>query len=177
MEVVRSGQRPDRGSGSMFPQSVEFIEASGVDQLSHLPALLRWDGTRAQSDSRSPQPNTSSFPPTNYILTFSTSSLLLLHFSLKQQAEAIREGTFLSSSLPSPLTAPLTRTRVVFTACGQTKVCANFKHHFEECGERLAAGKTIVDGETCVEELCKSRLLHSLEGRKKEGDTDTFFRI
>ncbi|GAA5946698.1 hypothetical protein JCM3765_000352 [Sporobolomyces pararoseus] len=38
-------------------------------------------------------------------------------------------------------------------ACGQTKVCANFKHHFEECGERLAAGKTIVDGETCVEEL------------------------
>lgn len=40
-------------------------------------------------------------------------------------------------------------------ACGQTKVCANFKHHFEECGERIAAGKTIVDGETCVEELCK----------------------
>ncbi|GAA6058659.1 hypothetical protein JCM10212_004070 [Sporobolomyces blumeae] len=38
-------------------------------------------------------------------------------------------------------------------ACGQTKVCANFKHHFEECGERLAAGKTIVEGETCVEEL------------------------
>ncbi|GAA6010455.1 hypothetical protein JCM11491_006946 [Sporobolomyces phaffii] len=38
-------------------------------------------------------------------------------------------------------------------ACAQTKVCANFKHHFEECGERLAAGKTIIDGETCVEEL------------------------
>ncbi|GAA6000207.1 cytochrome b-c1 complex subunit 6 family protein [Rhodotorula paludigena] len=38
-------------------------------------------------------------------------------------------------------------------ACGQTKVCHEFKHHLEECGERLAAGKTIVDNETCVEEL------------------------
>ncbi|CEQ41452.1 SPOSA6832_03161 [Sporobolomyces salmonicolor] len=38
-------------------------------------------------------------------------------------------------------------------ACGQTKVCASFKHHLEECGERLARGETIVHGETCVEEL------------------------
>jgi len=52
-----------------------------------------------------------------------------------------------------------------FIACGQTKVCANFKHHFEECGERLAAGKTIVDGETCVEELCKYLTLKRGDGR------------
>ncbi|BGP46927.1 Cytochrome b-c1 complex subunit 6, mitochondrial [Rhodotorula kratochvilovae] len=38
-------------------------------------------------------------------------------------------------------------------ACGNTKVCKEFKHHLEECGERLAAGKTIIDNETCVEEL------------------------
>ncbi|GAA5840794.1 hypothetical protein JCM9279_001223 [Rhodotorula babjevae] len=38
-------------------------------------------------------------------------------------------------------------------ACGNTKVCKEFKHHFEECGERVAAGNTIIDGETCVEEL------------------------
>lgn len=42
------------------------------------------------------------------------------------------------------------------TACGNTKVCKEFKHHLEECGERLAAGKTIVPNETCVEELCES---------------------
>ncbi|GAA5986207.1 hypothetical protein JCM11641_002889 [Rhodosporidiobolus odoratus] len=34
-----------------------------------------------------------------------------------------------------------------------TKVCKPFLHHLEECGERLAAGKTMVDNETCVEEL------------------------
>ncbi|GAA5970530.1 hypothetical protein JCM21900_000187 [Sporobolomyces salmonicolor] len=38
-------------------------------------------------------------------------------------------------------------------ACGQTKVCASFKHHLEECGERLAKGETMIHGETCVEEL------------------------
>ncbi|BGP38825.1 Cytochrome b-c1 complex subunit 6, mitochondrial [Rhodotorula kratochvilovae] len=38
-------------------------------------------------------------------------------------------------------------------ACGNTKVCKEFKHHLDECGERLAAGKTIIDNETCVEEL------------------------
>ncbi|GAA5836711.1 hypothetical protein JCM3766R1_006998 [Sporobolomyces carnicolor] len=48
---------------------------------------------------------------------------------------------------------PEDQAEAIREACGQTKVCANFKHHFEECGERIAAGKTIVDGETCVEEL------------------------
>ncbi|GAA5869635.1 hypothetical protein JCM3774_005499 [Rhodotorula dairenensis] len=38
-------------------------------------------------------------------------------------------------------------------ACGQTKACKTFMHHLEECGERLAEGKTIVPNETCVEEL------------------------
>ncbi|GAA5852618.1 hypothetical protein JCM8547_002566 [Rhodosporidiobolus lusitaniae] len=38
-------------------------------------------------------------------------------------------------------------------ACGQTKVCKPFLHHLEECGERLAEGKTMVENETCVEEL------------------------
>ncbi|GAA5975527.1 hypothetical protein JCM10908_005190 [Rhodotorula pacifica] len=38
-------------------------------------------------------------------------------------------------------------------ACGQTKACKTFLHHLEECGERLAEGKTIVQNETCVEEL------------------------
>lgn len=39
-------------------------------------------------------------------------------------------------------------------ACGQTKACKSFLHHLEECGERLAEGKTMIQGETCVEELC-----------------------
>lgn len=43
---------------------------------------------------------------------------------------------------------------MLHTACGNTKVCKEFKHHFEECGERVAAGNTIIEGETCVEELC-----------------------
>ncbi|GAA6008610.1 hypothetical protein JCM10207_007178 [Rhodosporidiobolus poonsookiae] len=38
-------------------------------------------------------------------------------------------------------------------ACGETKVCKSFMHHLEECGERLAKGETIVENETCVEEL------------------------
>ncbi|BGP54568.1 hypothetical protein JCM8202_004942 [Rhodotorula sphaerocarpa] len=38
-------------------------------------------------------------------------------------------------------------------ACGQTKACKSFLHHLEECGERLAEGKTMIQGETCVEEL------------------------
>jgi hypothetical protein len=33
----------------------------------------------------------------------------------------------------------------------QTKACKTFLHHLEECGERLAEGKTIVQNETCVE--------------------------
>lgn len=32
-------------------------------------------------------------------------------------------------------------------------MCKPFLHHLEHCGERLAKGDTIVDNETCVEEL------------------------
>ncbi|GAA5835739.1 hypothetical protein JCM11251_007414 [Rhodosporidiobolus azoricus] len=38
-------------------------------------------------------------------------------------------------------------------ACGETKVCKDFMHHLEHCGERLEKGDTMVDNETCVEEL------------------------
>ncbi|GAA5904519.1 hypothetical protein JCM6882_008931 [Rhodosporidiobolus microsporus] len=38
-------------------------------------------------------------------------------------------------------------------ACGETKVCKDFMHHLEHCGERLEKGDTMVENETCVEEL------------------------
>lgn len=41
-------------------------------------------------------------------------------------------------------------------ACAQTKPCAAFKHHFDECTERVLSGKTHIKGEDCVEELCTS---------------------
>ncbi|GAA6027960.1 hypothetical protein JCM8097_001802 [Rhodosporidiobolus ruineniae] len=42
---------------------------------------------------------------------------------------------------------------VIRAACGETKVCKSFMHHLEECGKRLEEGKTMVENETCVEEL------------------------
>ncbi|KAM0754886.1 Non-heme 11 kDa protein of cytochrome bc1 complex [Meredithblackwellia eburnea MCA 4105] len=39
--------------------------------------------------------------------------------------------------------------------------CKSFKHHFEECAERINNGNTHIDGETCVEELF--HLMHCVE--------------
>lgn len=44
------------------------------------------------------------------------------------------------------------------TACENSKACHGFKHHFEECAERVTSGKVLLPGENCVEELCESRL-------------------
>lgn len=41
----------------------------------------------------------------------------------------------------------------------QTKACAGFKHHLDECTERVLSGKTLIKGEDCVEELCTFDLL------------------
>lgn len=40
-------------------------------------------------------------------------------------------------------------------ACTETKACHTFKHHYEECAARVASGKTLIEGENCVEELCE----------------------
>ncbi|KAM0788178.1 hypothetical protein ACM66B_001339 [Microbotryomycetes sp. NB124-2] len=44
--------------------------------------------------------------------------------------------------------------------CEETK-CKTFKHHYEECAARIAAGKTQIEGETCVEELF--HLMHCVD--------------
>lgn len=38
-------------------------------------------------------------------------------------------------------------------ACAAAKPCSTFKHHFDECTERITSGKTEFAGENCVEEL------------------------
>lgn len=38
--------------------------------------------------------------------------------------------------------------------CADSKDCANLKHHFEHCQEKVNAGKGH-KGEDCVEELCE----------------------
>ncbi|KAL8286566.1 hypothetical protein RQP46_004583 [Phenoliferia psychrophenolica] len=38
-------------------------------------------------------------------------------------------------------------------ACENSKACHGFKHHFEECAERVTSGKVQLPGENCVEEL------------------------
>ncbi|KAK4050121.1 ubiquinol--cytochrome-c reductase subunit 6 [Microbotryomycetes sp. JL201] len=58
-------------------------------------------------------------------------------------------------SLPFLRTAPGIREE-----CEQTK-CKTFKHHYEECAARISAGKTQIEGETCVEELF--HLMHCVD--------------
>ncbi|KAK4058256.1 ubiquinol--cytochrome-c reductase subunit 6 [Microbotryomycetes sp. JL221] len=43
----------------------------------------------------------------------------------------------------------------------EQKQCKTFRHHYEECAERVAAGKTHIEGETCVEELF--HLMHCVD--------------
>lgn len=62
-----------------------------------------------------------------------------------------------SPPLPTPsLPSQYTNTTYIEIACAQTKPCAAFKHHFDECTERVLSGKTHIKGEDCVEELCTS---------------------
>lgn len=56
---------------------------------------------------------------------------------------------------PAQLATDSPRFTLVRAACADSKACHSFKHHFEECAERINAGNKHIEAENCVEELCK----------------------